>query len=189
LRPPFRVRKKRPVGRIALLLVAVAVGAAAAAVKLRPAAVTTTPIVRGTAVEAVYATGTVEPFDRVIVKAKAAGAIDLKVREGAIVKKGDLLATIDSATMRHELERGRADMWAASQQATNDGPQLAALEAQARSLQAEMNTVQTTGRAPPVWWPPAPCLRRSSTGWSTGPRPCRRSSTRTRRSASPCGST
>jgi multidrug efflux pump subunit AcrA (membrane-fusion protein) len=143
VRPPFQVRKKRPVGRIVLALVALAGAATVAAGKLRPVPVTTTPVVRGTAIEAVYATGTVEPFDRVIVKAKAAGSIDLKVREGATVKKGDLLATIDSATLRHELERGRADLWAASQQATSDGPQLAALEAQARSMQAEMNTIQS----------------------------------------------
>jgi RND family efflux transporter MFP subunit len=143
LRPPFQIRRKRPVWRILLALAVVAAAVAVAAAKLRPVAVTTTPIARGTAIEAVYATGTVEPFDRVIVKAKAAGSIDLKVREGAIVKKGDLIATIDSATLRHELERGRADMWAASQQATSDGPQLAALEAQARSMQAELNTVQS----------------------------------------------
>jgi len=37
---------------------------------------------------------TVEPFDRVTIKAKAAGAIDLKVREGSRVNKGDLLAVI-----------------------------------------------------------------------------------------------
>jgi multidrug efflux pump subunit AcrA (membrane-fusion protein) len=137
------MRRKRPVGRIVLALAVLAVAVAVAAGKLRPVAVTTTPIVRGTAIEAVYATGTVEPFDRVVVKAKAAGSIDLKVREGAIVKRGDLIATIDSATLRHDLERGRADLWAASQQATSDGPQLAALEAQARSMRAEMNTIQS----------------------------------------------
>jgi RND family efflux transporter MFP subunit len=131
------------VGRVVLAFVAIVVATAIAARQFRPVPVTTTPVVRGTALEAVYATGTVEPFDRVIVKAKATGAVDLKVREGATVKKGDLIATIDSATLRYDLERGRADLWAASQQATSDGPQLAALEAQARSMQAEMNTIES----------------------------------------------
>jgi RND family efflux transporter MFP subunit len=137
------VRKKRPTWRIVLALLLVVVAAAVAFAKLRPALVTTTPVVRGTAIEAVYATGTVEPFDRVIVKAKTAGAIDLRVREGAIVRKGDLLATIDSPTLRHELARGKADLWAASQQATRDSPQLAVLEAQARAMEAELNTIQS----------------------------------------------
>jgi HlyD family secretion protein len=112
-------------------------------VELRPVQVTTTAIVRGTAVEAAYATGTVEPFDRVVVKAKAAGAIDLKVREGAHVKRGDLVAVIDSPTLGHDLDRGKADLWAAEQQAGARGPQIVALEAQARALQADLHTVES----------------------------------------------
>jgi HlyD family secretion protein len=141
-RPPFQLRKKRPVGRIAFAVLALAVVLGVAFYRLRPVAVTTTPVVRGTAIEAVYATGTVEPFDRVIVKAKAAGAIDLKVREGAKVRKGDLIATIDSPALRHDLARGKADLWAASQQGAVDSPQLAALEAQARAIEADLNTAK-----------------------------------------------
>ena len=142
VRPPFQVRKKRPLGRIAFAVLALAVGLGVAFYRLRPVAVTTTPVARGTAIEAVYATGTVEPFDRVIVKAKAAGAIDLKVREGAKVRKGDLIAIIDSPTLRHDLARGKADLWAASQQGAADSPQLAALEAQARAIEADLNTAR-----------------------------------------------
>jgi len=65
------------------------------------------------------------------------------VREGAVVKKGDLLAVIDAPALRHELARGKADSWAASQQAASNGPQLAALEAQARSIQADLNTAKS----------------------------------------------
>lgn len=110
---------------------------------LRPLPVTTTAIIRGTAVEAAYATGTVEPFDRVLVKAKAAGAVDLKVREGAHVRKGDLVAVIDSPTLGYDLDRGKVSLRAAEQQAGSKGPQVLALEAQARALSADLNTVKS----------------------------------------------
>jgi HlyD family secretion protein len=141
-RPRFRSRKKRRTAWIVFAIAGLAAAVGGVAVKLRPVPVTTTPIVRGTAVEAAYATGTVEPFDRVVVKAKAAGAIDLKVREGAHVKKGDVVAVIDSPTLGHDLDRGKADLWAAQQQAGAKGPQVMALEAQARALRADLNTVQ-----------------------------------------------
>ena len=141
MRPRFTARKKRSSVRVVLAALVLALAAGGVAVKLRPVSVTTTPIVRGTAIEAVYATGTVEPFDRVIVKARAAGSVDLKVREGARVKKGQILALIDSPTLKPELARGRADLWAASQHAGTDGPQLAMLEAQARAIEAELKTV------------------------------------------------
>jgi multidrug efflux pump subunit AcrA (membrane-fusion protein) len=138
----FRSRKKRRTGWVAFALAAFAAAGVGAFVKLRPVPVVVTPVVRGTAVEAAYATGTVEPFDRVVVKAKVAGAIDLRVREGAHVKKGDLVAVIDSPTLGHDLDRGKADQWAAVQQAGAKGPQVVALEAQARALRADLNSVK-----------------------------------------------
>jgi len=142
-RPAFRPPKKRPIGRIIFFLIVLAVGGTIAVKKMQPKPVTTTRVVRGTAVEAVYATGTVEALDRVLVKAKLAGSIaDLKVREGARVKKGDLLATIDSPTLKFELAKGKADLWAASSQAGNKGPQLAALEAQQRATEALLKSAR-----------------------------------------------
>jgi RND family efflux transporter MFP subunit len=138
----FRSRKKRHTAWIVIAIVGLVAIVGGIALKLRPVSVTTTPIIRGTAVEAAYATGTVEPFDRVVVKAKAAGAIDLKVREGAHVKKGDVVAVIDSPTLGHDLDRGKVDLRAAEEQAGAKGPQVVALEAQARALRAELNTVQ-----------------------------------------------
>src|SRR5580658_6392741 len=142
VRPRFQSRRKRRSGWVAIAIVGLAAAVGGVAVRLRPVPITTTPIVRGTAVEAAYATGTVEPFDRVVVKAKVSGAIDLKVREGAHVKKGDLIAIIDSPTLGHDLDRGKADLWAADQQAGDKGPQVVALEAQARALRADLNTLQ-----------------------------------------------
>ena len=49
---------------------------------------TVSPVVRGKAIDAVYATGTVEAEDRVQVKAKSSGSLaEITVREGAKVKK------------------------------------------------------------------------------------------------------
>jgi HlyD family secretion protein len=141
-RPRFKGKKKgRAMRFVVLVVVAVAV-VVGVAFKLRPTPVTTTPIIRGDAVQAAYATGTVEAFDRVIVKAKTSGAVDLKVREGARVKKGDLLAVIDSPTLQHDLDRGRADLLAAAEQAGPHGPQLVALEAQARAIQADLTSAE-----------------------------------------------
>jgi RND family efflux transporter MFP subunit len=144
-RPRFRSKQRRSVWRYTAAGIAVAAVIGGVAFKLRPASVTTTPIVRGDAVEAAYATGTVEAFDRVLVKAKATGTVDLKVREGARVKKGDLLAVIDSPTLRHELDRGNADLQAAALQAGPHGPQLVALEAQARAIQADLTSAEHDG--------------------------------------------
>ena len=102
----------------------------------RPRAVVVTPIVRGTAVSAVYATGTVDAYDRVVVKSKAVGTIDeLLVREGARVNKGDLLARIGSRPVEADLTRGRVQLDAARSRAA---PRLIALQAQARALQARL---------------------------------------------------
>jgi multidrug efflux pump subunit AcrA (membrane-fusion protein) len=136
-RPSFQARRV-PIGRIVLLLLVVAGVAAFAILRLRPKAVTTMPVVPGTVVDAVYATCTVEAFDRLTIKAKVAGSIDLKVREGDPVKKGDLLAAIDSPALRYELERAEVDQRAASKQAGKASPQLAALEAQVKATEAEL---------------------------------------------------
>ena len=142
-RPKFQPRERRSPARLAAGVLVVLVVCVVVAMKLRPARVTVTPVVRGTAIDAVYATGTIEPFDRVVVKARASGTLDLKVREGARVRKGDLLAQIDSPVLASDLARGRAELWAASHQAGAKGPQTAALRAQARALEAELNTVKT----------------------------------------------
>lgn len=113
------------------------------AYRLRPKAVTRTHATRGTAIDAVYAIATVEARDRVTVKAKVPGSVlDLRVREGDVVKKGDLLATIDSPAIKFQLQRGKADQWAASQQASSSSPQLAVVEAQARMTEATLKNAR-----------------------------------------------
>jgi RND family efflux transporter MFP subunit len=111
----------------------------AGAFALRPVHVTTTDVVRGTAVDAVYATGTIEPLERLTIRAKVAGAIErFTLHEGDAVKDGDLLARVDSPSLHHDLARGEADHWAAAQQATADAPEVEALRAQVRATEAEL---------------------------------------------------
>ncbi len=132
--------RRRPPARWLALGGAVVLGASAIAwTRFRAVPVVVSPVVRGQAVEAVYATGSVEAADRVVVKAKTSGSIaELFAREGSKVKKGDLLARIDNPTASFDLERGRTDSNAASAQAGKEAPQLAALAAQGRAVEAEL---------------------------------------------------
>jgi HlyD family secretion protein len=127
----------------ALGFVIVIGGGALAYAELRRAEVVVTPVVRGRAIDAVYATGTVEAEDRATVKAKLAGSIlECLVREGDAVKKGDLLARIDNPGVTFALQRGRTQLVAASQQAGAKSPQLSALTSQAASIRAEAAQVK-----------------------------------------------
>lgn len=138
-RPKFRPTKRRHRGRLFLGFVVLALALVGAWVKLRARAVVVTTVARGTAIDAVYATAAVEAQDRVTVRAKVSGTIlELKVREGDVVKKGDILAVIDSPALKYELARGKADQWAASQQASLTSPQVAVVEAQARMTEATL---------------------------------------------------
>ena len=139
--PESRSRRLRYL--VALLLL-VAVAGLVVYQRSRALAVVVTPVVRGQALEAVYATGSVEAENRVEVKAQVAGTIaQLLVREGAKVKQGDLLARIDNKAATFELKRGTSDLSAASAQAARDAPQLAALAGQARSIRAELDTARS----------------------------------------------
>lgn len=104
----------------------------------RPVPVTVVVVSRGTAVDAVYATGTVEAEERVDVKARTLGSVELLVREGSRVKKGELLARIDNPAVGYELKRGRVDASAAAAQAGSQGPQQQALRAQADAIAADL---------------------------------------------------
>jgi HlyD family secretion protein len=145
-RDRFSVAARHPLGRKAgaLLIVAALLGGVGATRWLRPPTVSVARAVRGTAVEAVYATGTVEASERVTVKARVAGAVvELLVKEGVRVSKGELLARIDARALRAELERANAESWAATRHAGDAAPGLAALEAQARVARAELDAARS----------------------------------------------
>ncbi|HEX4458661.1 MAG TPA: hypothetical protein VIA18_11870, partial [Polyangia bacterium] len=69
-----RAGRRRVVHAVAAVAVA-AVVALVAGRLLTPMTVRVTPVVRGAAVDAVYASGTVEAVDRVDVKARVAGVV------------------------------------------------------------------------------------------------------------------
>lgn len=134
-----RARRKLGARVLAVVVVLAGLGAVGAS-RFRALPVTAQAVVRGKAVEAIYATGTVEAEDRVNVKAKASGSIaELFVREGATVKKGELLARIDNPVVSFDLRRGQVDLSAASAQAGASAPQIAAIRAQRASLVAELD--------------------------------------------------
>lgn len=104
--------------------------------RLSSVPVTVARAVRGRAIDAVYATGTVEAEERVHIKAKISGSIaELFVRAGSPVKKGELLARIDNPAAKFDLERGKLELATASRRTA---PQLAAFESRVRSVEAEL---------------------------------------------------
>ncbi len=141
-RPPVRRKSflRRNLSRIFLVVLALGAAAFFVAGKLKPLPVVAMPVVRGQAIDAVYATGTVEAEDRVQVKAKTSGALaEVLVKEGDRVKKGDLLARIDNPQLSFELKRGKVDLNAASAQGGTTAPQLEALKAQALGIKADLD--------------------------------------------------
>ncbi len=149
--PPPRLKKsffRRHFSKFLLVLVLLGVGFAIVFSKLKPISVVVTPVVRGTAIDAVYATGTVEAEDRVQIKAKTSGSLaDIFVKEGDRIKKGDLIARIDSPQLSFELKRGKVDLSAASAQGGASAPQLEALKAQALAIGADLSMArQDLGR-------------------------------------------
>ncbi len=134
------VRKNK--GKILLLFLLLGLVGFLVSQRFKPKPVTVTPVARGTAIDAVYATGTVEAEDRMTVKAKASGSVaEVFVKEGSPVKKGDLLARIDNPGSTFELKRGKADLSAANAQATG-APQVAALISTGKALEAELDVAK-----------------------------------------------
>jgi multidrug efflux pump subunit AcrA (membrane-fusion protein) len=111
--------------------------------RLKPVPVVAMPVVRGTAIDAVYATGTVEAEDRVQIKAKTAGSlVAVLVKEGDRVAKGDLLARIDNPQLSFDLKRGKVDLSAASAQGGALAPQVEALKAQGLAITADLGVAK-----------------------------------------------
>jgi len=114
----------------------VAIGGAAAARSTRSVDVTAVKIVRGRAVDAIYATGTVEAERRVTVKAKIAGPVsELRAREGDAVKAGDLLAHVDNPIASYDLDRGRVEAASASAQTA---PRVSSARARVETLDVQI---------------------------------------------------
>ena len=120
--------------------VVVLVGGAAAARGTRAVDVTAVKIVRGRAVDAIYATGTVEAEHRVTVKAKIAGPVsELRAHEGDAVKAGDLLAHVDNPVASYDLDRGRVEAASASAQTA---PRVSSARARVETLDVQIGAAK-----------------------------------------------
>lgn len=122
------------------LVVVVAAVVAVIGIRLiRPREVAVEPVVRGRAVEAVYATGTVEPATSVVVRSRIAEHVaEIAVREGDRVTKGQLLARIENPVRGYALSQGETQLAKARAQAGPRSPALGVLEAQAKALRAQL---------------------------------------------------
>jgi multidrug efflux pump subunit AcrA (membrane-fusion protein) len=119
-------------------LAATAVGARV----LQPPEIGVVPVVRGTSISAVYASGGVEPLDRVDVAARISGEIlELPFREGDAVQKGAVLARVSAPTLGFEVTRAQADDTAASAR-LDVGPSIEALRAHRAALKAQLTQAE-----------------------------------------------
>ena len=104
-----RRARRHPVRWIALL-VALSIGAAAVYWLSAPPSVTVVHPRRGPAVQAVYATGTVEPTVMVPISAHStARLVELNVDEGQTVAKGQVLARLEDDDLRRAVEVTEAE--------------------------------------------------------------------------------
>lgn len=109
-----------------------------AGVVLYPATVDVTVVSRGTAIEAVYARGSVEADGRVEVRAKVAGTVAVHAHEGDLVTRGAPLADIEDAATEIELAGARARLSSTSMKSAARGPALAALRAEEAAIRARL---------------------------------------------------
>jgi RND family efflux transporter MFP subunit len=123
--------RKRPL-KLALAACVVLAGAAGARWwTARPVPVTVVAAVKGTAVDAAYATATVESSERVMVRSRVAGTVaQIIAHEGDTVKKGQLLARLDATDVEADFERSQGDVSAAR-------AEVVALEAELRGARED----------------------------------------------------
>jgi RND family efflux transporter MFP subunit len=109
-----------------------------------PASVEIASVTRGPAVEAVYATGTVEPTVMVPLAPRSAGRLAaVQVEEGAHVRRGQVLARIESA----DLDQTVQEMSAREQLARVQHERTSDLVAQKFVSSAELDRTRTELRA------------------------------------------
>jgi membrane fusion protein, multidrug efflux system len=118
---PFPRRRLAIAVGTAFVVVAIAAGtfAARSSVASAPAEAQATPVMVATVVQADVSTwdefsGRIEAVERVDVRSRVAGAVQsVHFQEGALVKAGELLVTIDPAPYAAEVDRAQAQVVAA----------------------------------------------------------------------------
>ncbi len=109
-REPKRSRKKLIIIIVIAVILVGAIGAAVASKKrAKPIPITTEKATRRTVTQLVTATGKIQPEILVKISPEVSGEIiDLPVKEGQIVHKGDLLLHIKPDTYRAQVEEQQA---------------------------------------------------------------------------------
>src|SRR5262245_38705090 len=125
------MKRRRLRARWVIIIALVVLASVALAVQwLRRVDVVVMQVVRGRAVDAIYATGTVEAERRVVVKARVAGPItELSATEGDPVRAAQLLARVENPVAAFDLRRSQVEAAAANAQGGKDAPQLTSLRA------------------------------------------------------------
>jgi HlyD family secretion protein len=121
------------------ILAIVAAFAVTAWIRSLPLGVPVAKVVRGRAVDAVFATVTVEPRTRIQVRASVSGRVaEVFVTEGQSVKPGQVLVRLEAPQLEAELKRNEAERAATARQAAPSAPAVAALRARAASISARL---------------------------------------------------
>ena len=107
------------------------------------ATVQTSRVVRQDLVSVVTASGEIKPLNSVNVNATAFGRItDILVREGDAVKKGQLLARLESVQPSADVEAQRASLRASEAEAAAAGAAVSSAEAAQRTAEADLLRAQ-----------------------------------------------
>lgn len=142
--PPARrsVRTGRQTGWLSALLILL-LGAAAGGVLyyfyFRTTPVATVTVIRGNVVRAFYATGVVRPDFEYLIKSKTQGALtELNVREGQLVKTGQVLARVDDKQLRFAVEKAQAEFNEAQAQVGDLAPQQLELQSKLKEARDQL---------------------------------------------------
>ncbi len=127
---PKRSRKKLYIGLAIAALVLIVIGSATASKRgEKPIMVTTDKAIRKTITQLVTATGKIQPEVEVKISPEVSGEIiDLPVKEGQIVHRGDLLLRIKPDSYRAQVEAQQAALSAAQSASVQQRAQLAKAE-------------------------------------------------------------
>ncbi|HUP63074.1 MAG TPA: efflux RND transporter periplasmic adaptor subunit [Thermoanaerobaculia bacterium] len=155
-RPKKKSRRKLYIILGIVLLLAVAVGASVASKKReKPILVTTDQAFRKTITQVVTATGKIQPENEVKIAPEVSGEIiEIPVKEGEVVRRGQLLLRIKPDSYRAQVESQQAALSAARSDAVRNRAQVSKAESdyrRARKLfedgllsDAERNNAQTS---------------------------------------------
>lgn len=124
--PAKKSRKKWYwIAGIAIVVIVLVVAAVAQKKKAKPIPVTTEKAVRKTITQVVTATGKIQPEIEVKISPEVSGEIiDLPVKEGQVVRRGDLLMRIKPDTYRAQVEAQQAALSGARASAVSNQAQL-----------------------------------------------------------------